>query len=246
MLSRFFVIGCMSLLAGSAFGQQTSIGQAGAAAQANMDALVDGAAAVLPRGNSYGTIGTPYVDNRWLQGHLRMTTGVPLTPIPLKYDVLNRRLLMRPLNRRDSLALDDRKLAGFELDVPVGLQPAHKRTFRRFLESPVPAQRAEYVEVLHAGKYTLLKRFGKTLLKASYQGAYSSGERYDKIEDKPTYYLLRPDQKLEPVKLSLKALQAAAPELAPALKNAPGSSQAKTEEEWAAVLAAIDAKAVAE
>lgn len=237
----------LSLLAmlatATAYAQQASVSQSGTAAQANVDALVNGAAAVLPTGSAYGTIGTPYADNRWLPGHLHMTTGVPLAPIPLKYDVLNRRLLMMPLNRRDSLVLDDRKLAGFELDVPVGLQPAHKRTFRRFTESPIPAQRAEYVEVLHAGKYTLLKRFGKTLRKADYQGAYSSGERYDQIEDKPTYFLLRPDQKLETIKLTLKGLQAAAPELATALKNAPGSSQAKTELEWAAVLAAVDARA---
>jgi hypothetical protein len=228
------------LLAGLAHGQQTSIEQAGQAAQANIEALTSGAAAVLPRGEAYGTIGTPYADNRWLPGHLHMTTGIPLAPIPLKYDVLNRRLLMMPLNRKDSLLLDDRRVMSFELDVPAGLQPAHQRVFRRFLEAPEPSQRAEYVEVLHAGTHTLLKRFSKRLIKADYQGAYSSGERYDKIDDKVTYYLLRPDKKLEPVKLSLKELQAAAPGLK--LKGAPGVGQAKTEAEWAAVLAAVDKK----
>ncbi|WP_426491186.1 hypothetical protein [Hymenobacter sp. 102] len=223
MILRISLALAAALLTTSAWAQQGSISQAGTAAQANVDALVNGAAAVLPRGEAYGTIGTPYADNRWLPGHLHMTTGVPLAPIPLKYDVLNRRLLMMPLNRKDSLLLDDRRVTSFELDVPAGLQPAHQRVFRRFLEAPEPSQRTEYVEVLHAGNYTLLKRFGKKLIKADYQGAYSSGERYDKIDDKVTYYLLRPDKKLEPVKLNLKELQAAAPELK--LKGAPGPAR---------------------
>ncbi|MCA8829668.1 hypothetical protein LF252_03430 [Hymenobacter sp. BT728] len=232
----------MLVLASAAYAQQIPIGQVGTAAQANLDALVSGGAAVVPRGDAYGTIGTPYVDNRWLSARLRMTTGIPLAPVPLKYDVLNHRLLMQPLNRRDSLVLDDRRLASFELTVPAkGGQPARQRTFRRFLEAPEPTQRGEYVEVLYSGNYTLLKRLHKSLQKANYQGAYNAGERYDRIDDKVTYFLLRPDKKLEPVKLSLKELQAAAPELK--LKGAPGASQAKTEAEWVAVLAAVDTKA---
>jgi hypothetical protein len=172
-----------------------------------------------------------------------MMSGIPLAPIPLKYDVLNRRLLMLPYNRKDSLVLDDRKLASFELEEPArGLQPARLRKFRRFTESPVAAQKAEYVEVLHEGNHTLLKRYGKTLRKADYQGAYSTGERYDEVEDKNTYYLLRPNGQLEPVKLGAKPLQAAAPGLAAALKAAPGAATAKTEADWVALLDSIDAK----
>lgn len=225
----------------AAYAQQTPIGQVGNAAQANVDALATGAAAVIPHGSAYGLIGSPYVENSWLPARLKMTTGVPLAPVPVKYDVLNHRLLMLPLHRKDSLVLDDRKLASFELDVPArGLQPARVRRFRRFTEAPVLSQRAEYVEVLHEGKYALLKRYAKTLRKANYQGAYSTGERYDEVEDKITYYLLRPDGQLLPVKLGLKPLQAAAPALAAALKAAPEAATAKTDADWGAVLAKVD------
>lgn len=230
------------LLAGLAHGQQTSIEQAGQAAQANIEALTSGAAAVLPRGNSYGLIGSPYADNRWLPGHLQLTSGLPLAPVPIKYDILNHRLLMRPLNRTDSLVLDDRKLVSFELEEPGLLGGPRRRRFRRFLEAPVPAQRAEYVEVLHAGRYELLKRYAKKLIKANYQGAYSTGERYDQVEDKVSYFLLLPDKQLIPVKLGLKSLQAAAPALAEALKSAPGAATAKTEADWAAVMATVDSR----
>ncbi|RSK44916.1 hypothetical protein [Hymenobacter rigui] len=231
------------LLAATAQAQQTPIGQVGAAAQANLDALTNGSATVVPRGGAYGTIGTPYLDKRWLPGRLQMTNGVPMAPVPLKYDVLNHRLMMRPFNRRDSLLLDDRKLASFQLEEPaINANGLRLRTFRRFVEAPEAALRSEYVEVLHSGKYSLLKRHIKLLHKANYQGPYNSGEQYDQIEDKSNYFLLRPDAKLIPVKLNLKALQAAAPELATALKNAPGAAAAKSDDEWAAILAGVDPK----
>lgn len=234
----FLLAGCVTVVQA-----QQPISQAGAAGQANIEALTSGAAAVLPKGEAYGLIGSPYVDKRWLPARLQMTNGTPMAPVPVKYDVLNRRLLMLPYSRKDSLVLDDRKLAGFVLEEPArGAQPARLRKFRRFTEAPVATQKSDYVEVLHEGNYTLLKRYGKTLRKASYQGAYSSGERYDEVEDKNTYYLLRPDGQLEPVKLGLKPLQAAAPGLAAALKAAPGAAAAKTEADWVAVLAKVDAK----
>lgn len=242
MMRSYVSVFLLLVCATAARGQQP-ISQAGAAGQANLDALANGAAAVLPNSGSYGLIGSPYVDSRWLPARLQMASGLPLAPVPLKYDVLNRRLLMLPYNRKDSLILDDRRLVSFELQEPArGAQPARLRKFRRFAEAPVATQKAEYVEVLHEGSYSLLKRYAKTLRKANYQGAYSSGERYDEVEDKTTYYLRRPDGVVVPVKLGLKPLQAAAPALAEALKSAPGAATAKTEADWAAVMAAVDSR----
>ncbi|GAB2780487.1 hypothetical protein HNQ93_001350 [Hymenobacter luteus] len=226
----------------TAYAQQPQIEQVGAAAQSNLNALVNGSPTVVPTASAEATKGSPYADNRWLPARLRMTNKIPLAPVPLKYDVLNQRLLMRPVNRpNDSLQLDDRLLAGFELEEPaLTATGTRKRTFRRFTDAPEPTQRTDYVEVLHEGKYTLLKRYGKALRKADFQGAYSTNRRYDEIEDKTTYYLRHPNGTLVPVKLTLKSLQAAAPELASALKAAPKSSAAKTDAEWSAVLAAAD------
>ncbi len=241
---RTFILSFIALMsAAAAHAQQSSPLTSGAAGQANLDALTMGAPTVLPNGGAYGTKGSPYVDDRWLLARLRLNRNVPLAPVPLKYDVLNHQLLMRPIDRpNDSLRLDDQRVISFELDQPAGLQPAHTRHFRRFVEAPVPSQQAEYVEVLHEGRYTLLKRYTKLLTKASYQQAYGSGQRYDEIEDKNQYYLLRPDKKLVPLKLTLKMLQAAAPELAASLKATPAAARAQTDLEWRAVLDAVDAK----
>lgn len=197
---------------------------------------------MVPRGGSEGVIGSPYVDNRWLPAYITLNNKVPLAPIPLKYDVLNRRLLMRPISRpNDSLQLDDQRVVRFELEEPSGAQGKMRRVFRRFEEAPEPKYRPSYVEVLHEGRYSLLKHYNKVLRKAN-PGAYNVGIRYDELEDKNTYYLRSPNAAVVLVKLNNKALQAAAPDLAKALKESTAAKTAKTDAEWVAVLEAIDPK----
>ncbi|WP_019948526.1 hypothetical protein [Hymenobacter aerophilus] len=236
----------IALLAGllplSAAAQQSAADQMGAAGQANLNSLVAGAPTVVPGGNSANTVGSPYLDKRWLPARLKMSNNLPLAPVPIKVDILNQRLLMRPLNKpTDSLQLNDQLVAGFELDEPATpLAPARTRIFRRFTESPNPRHQADYVEVLHKGRYTLLRRYIKQLNKADSHQAYGSSRNYDEILDSSQYFLLRPDKKLVPLKLTLKMLQAAAPELA--LKTVSGAETAKTDTDWAAVLATAEAR----
>lgn len=230
------------LAASAAHAQGLATGQDGAAGQANLQALTAGAPAVLPRASSEGLQGSPYVDNRWLPAQISLRSGVSLAAVPLKYDVLDQRLLMRkPGPALDSLQLDDRLIAGFALLVPAtDRAPARRRVFRLFTEAPLAAQRADYVEVLHEGRYTLLCHPQKSLRKADMQGAYNAGRRYDEIEDHPIYYLRTPEAALLPLKLALKPLQAAAPALAAALKTAAAAQNPKTDADWAAVLSTVD------
>ncbi|HEX8425576.1 hypothetical protein [Hymenobacter sp.] len=218
--------------------------QVGAAAQANLNSLVAGSPAVVRKPGTEGIIGSPYADKRWLPARITLSNKVPLAPVPLKYDVLNSRLLMRPINRpTDSLQLDDRLVVRFELEEPLaGTTTTRRRVFRRFEEAPIASQRLDYVEVLHEGRYSLLKRYAKVLRKANNTGAYNNSERYDELEDKSVYYLRRPNASLVPLKLNVKALQGAVPELATALKQSAAAQTAKTDAEWAAVLDAVDPK----
>ncbi|MDF7811053.1 hypothetical protein [Hymenobacter sp. YC55] len=247
MITRLLPIAVLLLISAAAAAQSSlppPIEQTGAAARDNIDALGRGDAAVVRKPTSAGVIGTPYADNRWLLARITLSTKLPLAPVPLKYDVLNQRLLMRPLDRGvDSLQLDDRAVTRFELDDPVpGTTTIRKRVFRRFEEALVPNQRMDYVEVLHEGRYSLLKRYVKLLRKANNTGAYNTGQQYDQVEDKNVYYLRRPDASLVPLKLSVKTLQAAMPELAAALKESGAAQKAKTDVEWANVLDTLDPK----
>ena len=232
------------LTGATAQAQSTAIGQEGAAGISNLHDLTRGMPAVLPHGSNEGILGSPYADARWLPAQLRLTNNLPLAPIPLKYDVLEHRLLMRSsAQATDSLQLDDARVASFVLLEPASaLSPARPRQFRRFTEAPIAIERPDYVEVLHAGRYTLLKHYAKTLRTATQPGAYSNGSRSDVIEDHPTYYLRTPEATLLPVKLTLKALQAAAPALAKPLEAA--AHTPKTDADWVAVLNAVDPEPV--
>jgi hypothetical protein len=239
---RFAYLLGLLLTGAAARAQVGTLGQEGAAAQANLAALVSGAPTVLPRGGNEEVVGSPYVDNRWLLARITLRTNKPLAPVPLKYNLLEQRLLMRTLQRpKDSLQLDDRLVTGFVLEEPASpAGPARQRPFRRFAEAPLPKHRADFAEVLHQGRYTLLKHHLKTLKKADYQGAYSTDRRQHEIETRAVYYLRTPNGTLAPVKLSLKALQTAAPALAQALKTAADSREPNSEADWAAVLGTVD------
>ncbi|MBF9140481.1 hypothetical protein [Hymenobacter properus] len=204
--------------------------------------LTNGAQHLLTRSTKPGTLGSPYADNRWLAAEVTLNNKLPIKPFLMKYDVLEHRLLMyRPAPANDSIELDDHQVAAFVLSEPASnTGPARQRLFRRFTEATVGSQHLDYVEVLHAGRYTLLKHFVKTIKKPSFQGMYSDGAPVDEIEDAPEYFLKAPDGPLTPVKLSTKSLQAAAPPLAAALKTAVSAQKPYTEAGWASVLDAAD------
>ncbi|MBF9222395.1 hypothetical protein [Hymenobacter ruricola] len=201
--------------------------------------LTNGASHLLTRRPN--TVGSPYADDRWLPARLTLTNTAPLAPILLKYNVLEHGLVMRrPAPVQDSVALDDHRVASFVLMEPASaLGPGRERLFRRFLEGP-PARQGDYVEVLHEGRYTLLKHHEKHIKKESFQGMYSNGAPTDEIEDISEYYLRAPEGALTPVKLTLKSLQNAAPPLADALKTAAATQKPRTEAAWATVLHAAD------
>ena len=216
--------------------------QDGFSGKYNVQALVDGNSVTLPRGEPYGLKGSPYLDKRWLNTSVQLTDNAKPEEVLLKYDILEQRLIVRlPKSPNDSIRLNDASVVGFTIAVPGDYdRPAHQRYFRRFMEAPTLGQQLTYVEVLHQGKYTLLKRYSKLKRKANYQGAYSPDQRYDEVDDRNQYFLLRPDKVLVPIKMTLKMLQAAAPELA--LKTVSGAETAKNDTDWAAVLAAAEAR----
>lgn len=226
----------------TALAQQTDPNLTGAAAQANLNTLTTGAPTMVPRGTSEGTKGSPYADNRWRMAQITLSNHLPLAPMPLKYDVLSQRLLMqKTAPSHDSLQLDDRLVQQFVLLNPsTGGLAARPQVFRRFAEAPEAADRTSYVEVLHQGKYTLLKRHRRTLKAANYQGAYSTNSHYDEIEDHSDYFLSAMGAPAQPVKLALKPLQQAAPTLAEALKSATTAQHPRTDADWSLVLDLAD------
>ena len=220
--------------------QTPALSQSGADMNVNIQSLVQGRPASLPSGSA-DTKGSPYAIDQWLTGRLRLASNVRLAPLPLKYDVLNRRLLMREnYQSRDSLQLNDTQVVSFALDEPATpLAPARTRLFQRFTDSPDVGYRSAYAEILHQGRYTLLKVYAKRLIMADYQSPYGANRRENEIENRQLYFLRRPDASVVPVKLNLRALMAAAPDLAAKLAQA--SPTPKTDADWTATLSTADA-----
>ncbi|MDO7845873.1 hypothetical protein Q5H92_05855 [Hymenobacter sp. M29] len=221
---------------------QRDYSKVGANEYGNLNDLTNGAPHLLTRSTKPGTLGSPYADGRWLSATVTLANKLPLKPMLLKYDVLERRLLMyRSAPENDSIELDDHQVAAFVLNEPASNQgPARQRLFRRFEESAVGSQRLDYVEVLHAGRYTLLKHYLKTIKQPSFGGMYSNGAAPDEIEDASEYFLKAADGPLTPIKLNAKSMQAAAPALSAALKTAISAQKPRTDADWTAVLDAAD------
>ncbi|MBC6611238.1 hypothetical protein H8B15_09905 [Hymenobacter sp. BT507] len=190
----------------------------GVMAQENINSIVRGGQGYTIDTRYQGLVGSPYAIARWLPAVVTTDHDVKLQPVLLKYDVVQQLLYARQPARTDSMLLNENRVKSFVLTDAAGAMP--ERRFRRFAEAPNPAQGREFVEVLHEGKYTVLKQYQKKMEQANYKGAYSQDKRYDELVTKETYYLCSPDGKVVPInKLTLKALQSAAPELSTKLKS---------------------------
>lgn len=209
--------------------------------QENMNSLVRGAAGVTIDNRYQGVAGSPYVVPRWLPATITLRTKKKMEAVPLKYDVLQHRLLVRNPHKGDSLEINDTPIQEFVLtDVVNGSSTA--RRFRRFDDALEPNSARDFVEVLHEGKYTLLRHYKKDLEKANFKGAYSPDQRTDRLQTTEVIYLRLPDGKMSVIKPNLKALQTAAPALATQLKAEASSSKrpGRNVEELSALLDAVD------
>ncbi|KAA9339405.1 hypothetical protein F0P96_01945 [Hymenobacter busanensis] len=225
-----------------ALAQQTSTANtSGAAVSESLSALSRGAVGFSYDDRYTGVKGSPYVMRVWQPADITLNTNVRIPSVRLKYDALRNQLLARPDNSRpDSVMLNIASVKSFAFQD--ALRPGERRVFRRFEEAPVLADKQAFVEVLHEGQYTLLKRYGKEFRKANFKGAYSENRPYDEVLDRTQYFLRRPDGHVNEVKLSVKSFAGGAPELAAKLKSVADRAERnlKTESEFAALLAAAE------
>ncbi|MBG8554884.1 hypothetical protein [Hymenobacter guriensis] len=159
-----------------------------------------------------GIRGTPFLLRGWSTGDILLTTNQRVKAVPLKFDLYNQQLMVRR-PQGDSILLDLRNIQEFTLtDIRTLSGQASLHRFARFTDIPGHSGRTEFLELLHAtGPYTLLKRSGKSMVKADYQQAYSSYRPYDELVDVIQYYLLSPQGTLTVIKPAVKSLVAAVP-----------------------------------
>jgi hypothetical protein len=153
-----------------------------------------------------GVRNSPYLLDPWLKGDLLLANGQKYEQVSLKLNTHQDELVFRR-SGGDSVIFNRKNVAQFELADAAG----QKLAFRCW--QPEGTDQPGYYQVLAQGKYSLFVRHRKTLLKADFKGAYSSGRTYDEFVDEKTYYLALPGRpnsliKLKPgPKALLKALQ---------------------------------------
>jgi hypothetical protein len=152
-----------------------------------------------------GRAGTPYFLPDWANAELTRPDGVTMTRLLLKYNIYGQVLLLRRTITNDSLEVAPEQIDRFTLHGTEG----QTWLFRRLAPTtnqPGSVPESGYFLVLHDGKTTLLKRLGKEIQRANYQGTYSPNLRHDTFLDKFAYYLLRPDNTLVQVHKSRTSL----------------------------------------
>jgi outer membrane protein OmpA-like peptidoglycan-associated protein len=80
----------------------------------------------------------------------------------------------------------------------------------------VPVRPYEILEVLLEGKTNYYRIHQKVLLKADFQGAYSSNRKYDEFDHQVSYFYLEGEQRI-PFKFNQSALKKAFPKKADAI-----------------------------
>ena len=152
-----------------------------------------------------GLRGTPYFLPQWNKGEIEMVSGQHYKEVPIKFDAFRQHLiLLRTWAGNDSIIVNADQVKSFQLKNGDG-------QFYVFRHIPTAKTNDEllkegYFLVLYQGKSALLKRVVKSFRQADYKNPYSTGTRYDEFRDVISYFLLKPDQTLEKVKLSDKSL----------------------------------------
>ncbi|WP_139924548.1 hypothetical protein [Hymenobacter sp. DG01] len=211
-------------------------------ANENLGALLDGKMAYAYQAPQREAQGQAFFQRTWQPGEIILVnTKQRIGNIQLQYDAYGYQLLAVPQrNRADTLLLNKNEIQGFVVQDELFADRVH--TFRRFDNAPRPDQQQEYVEVLHEGKYTLLKRHSRQLQRSDKDKVFNSGRHYDQLVEYNSYFLSRPDGTVVPVKLNAKAISAAAPDLAAAIKAELARQQvlAKSELDIVTLLASVD------
>ncbi len=152
-----------------------------------------------------GLRGTPYFLPEWHKGQIEMVAGPHYQEVPIKFDAYRQHLiLLRPRSGNDSIIVNASQVKSFQFRNDAG----QVYTFRRIPTAKTndEALKEGYFLVLYQDKSALLKRIVKTIKTADYKNPYSEGTRYDEFRNAVSYYILKPDQTLEKVKLSDKAI----------------------------------------
>jgi hypothetical protein len=172
--------------------------------QQNVDALGGNSNLVRTYDNRYqGVKNSPYFMEDWYIGDVVLENGARYEKVLLKLNTYADELVMRRKDKADSLVIDKKQVKRFT----ISLREEAESVFNFVKLKHKGAPEGEYFHEMVAGKYSLLGKYKKSILKADFQGGYSAGRYHDEYVPNTNYFVIGPDIP-EPLKLktSEKAL----------------------------------------
>jgi hypothetical protein len=147
----------------------------------------------------YGIEGTPYHNIDFLPGAFFQAGAGRHEDILLRYNAYEDWPEM--LSEGDSLVLNPAVVRYFEVQEKGNLI-TYKNGFTNGREG---IERQNFLQVLHEGNITLLKRHTKKLTPANFDAVFRTGSKYDRFEDQQKYFILLDNGiDIEPLRLRKK------------------------------------------
>ncbi|MDO1450620.1 hypothetical protein Q0590_30385 [Rhodocytophaga aerolata] len=185
-------------------------------AQTNIDALgTDNLNGMVRKFDTRyeGVRGTPYLVNYWNNGTIVLKGGKKLSEVPVKVDLFGYEIISKRVSG-DSIIV---KAATIDKVMLTDVLTGQVHTFKKWAD--LGMAKAGYADIMYDGKYLLIADRKKTLVKANYQGGYSANRPYDEFIDEVSFFVKKPDQNLEKIKLSRKAILEVFPDHQAELKS---------------------------
>ena len=184
-----------------------------------------------------GVKGTPYFFDEWNKATISASNKV-FQNVEVRYNVYENNLQYRN-SQGEAIIFEPFRVDSFSLKNSMTNQ---EYTFKKYpvLASQDVRLAGRFLAVLYEGEKTqLLMLPEKIFKKANYQGAYSTGNKYDELYDDNSFYFVGPDQKLSKIKLNKKNLLRALSNKQDAVQRYASSNNLdlNTSEGWAKVLA---------
>jgi hypothetical protein len=149
-------------------------------------------------GESYGTIGTPYVYPEFKKGNIYFTDMTAILNAPINYDCYNNLML---ISRGETHYILNNHLIDFiEFKIREDSTVRFKQVFL------VDKKKTVFMKVLYSKESTLYKYFHKSFQKADYTGAYSQDRRYDEYIDNHAWYIQLSGEEIQRLKPKKKAI----------------------------------------
>ncbi|MFN7119683.1 MAG: hypothetical protein ACK4TA_23005 [Saprospiraceae bacterium] len=157
-----------------------------------------------------GVQGTPFLFTEFQTGTIQFTKQDTFsTPFKLNVDLIKNTLLVQMKNGSlGEVSANNLKALQFS-NLPNPPQPSNWIILSEKEVEGNNSVREKFYGVLHNNQYRLLKSIEKTFKKASYQGAYNSGNTYDEFLTEEVYWLSAPGKPFEKIKLKRKDLEKA-------------------------------------